>query len=978
MTVTWSEAIDSASARSDAAGFVLRYEGSERPAVTAVAVDGTDATLVRLTVDATIPDGTTDATLAWSVPGSGVPIRDLAGNVAAPFTASADRKSVEVTPDTTAPTVTAAAIDGAVLSLTFDEPLDEGSVPAAPGGFTVTVTRDGSTVSGHTVTGIEVEGDTVRLGLALGVLPGDAVVLAYAPPGTNPLRDRAVTPNNVAAFTTGAGGVPAISNLTGMLDVSLSKTEVTEGEDRTVTLTVALPEGMAGTAGRTIAVAPSGTPTAVETDDWTLDAASKTLEAGAQSIGFEITVVDDATLEGDESVTFAVTANGAPAGTATLPIADDDRAVLTVTGPTDTQGEAIPVIEGGTGFTLKLRLDPDPANGGPPLADDACFLDFAVAATLAIASGAEELADTPAFPVAVAFPATSLDDCTREVEVNLTTRASDGIWHPDREVQFSLERDAGQDERVDPGTGTVTVRDDTPVPGPLVTAIEIGPLPESPDHEERDYWIKELFDALPDEAVHGPGKQLAFTLTFDKPVTVTLDPQRRAMPALALDVFGRTRLAGYTGTVGSPVQTMAFRWTVARGDYDPDGIAVRGLVLNGATILDAEGRPTPPDRFPVEHVRSMRVRGGYWTTQIKVPGSAREGEAFTIEAIRDGDDHERAFASVEVEDSAVGAKQYVVEFQPKGSELDDGTIANGLRGFFTFTPPPDGLPDPDGTRTMTIRLHDTEASRVGAAGSVWYEATGTLEVTVKVADNELPADAPVLAVGPADVHEPETGTVPLKFRVCLWTEGKLCPDAGKDPEFEAHVGASHQVTVDYTTSDGTATAGQDYRGDERDARVRARGDGEDRRGPGARRRPRRGDRDRVAGALQPGRGDTGKVAKFRPDPQPGSDPRGVDHPLRSNGGEPDRRGPHPAPGRGRGAAGDGGGDEPPWRRRAGRDARGADPGAPRLGRADPPGRGDPDPDRARAPHRKLVPPLDGQARGRPHGHGLGAGVGRGI
>ena len=110
--------------------------------MTAVAVDGTDATLVRLTVDATIPDGTMDATLAWSVPGSGVPIRDLAGNVASAFTASADRRSVEVTPDTTAPLVSSATVDGTVLRVVFDEPLDTGSIPAAPGGFTVSVSRE--------------------------------------------------------------------------------------------------------------------------------------------------------------------------------------------------------------------------------------------------------------------------------------------------------------------------------------------------------------------------------------------------------------------------------------------------------------------------------------------------------------------------------------------------------------------------------------------------------------------------------------------------------------------------------------------------------------------------------------------------------------------------------------------------------------------------------------------------------------------
>ena len=66
-------------------------------------------------------------------------------------------------------------IDGATLTVTFDEPLDEGSVPAAPGGFIVTVTRSGNTVSGHTVSGVAVAGPAVTLTLAQGVLAGDAV-----------------------------------------------------------------------------------------------------------------------------------------------------------------------------------------------------------------------------------------------------------------------------------------------------------------------------------------------------------------------------------------------------------------------------------------------------------------------------------------------------------------------------------------------------------------------------------------------------------------------------------------------------------------------------------------------------------------------------------------------------------------------------------------------------------------------------------
>ena len=239
VTVTWSEAIDAGSARSDAGGFVLRYDGSERPNVTAVAVDGTDATMVRLTIDATIPDGTTDATLAWSVPGSGVPIRDLAGNIAAPFTDVNDRKSVSVAPDTTAPTVTGATIDGAALTVSFDEPLDPGSIPAAPGGLTVSVTRGGSTLTGFEVSALElsVSGTELTLTLAQGVRAGDVVTLAYSPPAQDALQDRAVTPNRLAEFT-GADAETVDNRTPSVTAVAFADAAQTHAIDRNNTIAI--------------------------------------------------------------------------------------------------------------------------------------------------------------------------------------------------------------------------------------------------------------------------------------------------------------------------------------------------------------------------------------------------------------------------------------------------------------------------------------------------------------------------------------------------------------------------------------------------------------------------------------------------------------------------------------------------------------------------------------------------------------------
>ena len=804
VTVTWSEAIDPASGRSDAGGSTLR--GSVGRAGGAVAVDGTDGTKMRLTMDAAIPDGTQDATLAWAPPDAGVPVRDAAGNPAAAFTG----RAVGVTPDTSAPTLTGAVVRGAVLGLTFSEPLDGASRPAADR-FTVTVTRDADAVAGHTVSAVEVAGTGVRLTLAKGVLPNDAVVLSYAPPATDPLRDLAATPNDVAAFTTGRNNgtydVPAVDNRTAVLEVAFTKASVTEGDDRTVVLGVTVAGGGTAGADRRIAVAVSGTPTALGTEDWTLGTGSLTLAAGARSVAFPVTVVDDARLETGESVAFAVTADGAAIGSATLSVADDDRAVLRVVGPEDA------VEEGGTDFTLRLRLDPHPDNG-PTVADDACFLDFAVAATLSVTENGSELSGTPALPLDADFPATSFSDCTREVTAQLSTRASDGEWAPPRTVAFSLEPKGGADPRVDGGEGSVAVRDDTRPPGPVVTDINISsdpPLQATSDYEPSRN--REEFKEVPDGAVHGPGTELTFTLTFDHRVTVA-----GGSPELVLDVFGRERRAVLPEDADlTDTLTLEFRWTVAEGDNDPDGIAIVRIEPGGATIrfaadcqmncvLDLPTFVRDHGGRRAEH----RVRGGFHTIALDAEGMAKtvnEGEQYRVQARRDGgafDEH--ALATVWMTDSALeGGSLIGVPFRPAGTQGIGREPTDGSTAWLEVPVPGDGRED--GERTLTFRLSGTDSGRN------WYDPPADRDVTVvvKVTEADIPKDGPKFSVGPAIGHEPATGEAPLRFRICLWT-GTGCPLApGQDSDFDAYGGVGHEVSVDYATRDGTATEGADCR-----------------------------------------------------------------------------------------------------------------------------------------------------------------------
>ena len=106
--------------------------------------------------------------------------------------------------DTTAPSLQSATMDGAVLSLTYDEPMDEGSVPTASA---FTVKAGGSEVSLADTDPVAVRGILVTLTLANPALGTDTVEVSYAKSAvvTND-RLRDLAGNEAAGFTDQAAG----------------------------------------------------------------------------------------------------------------------------------------------------------------------------------------------------------------------------------------------------------------------------------------------------------------------------------------------------------------------------------------------------------------------------------------------------------------------------------------------------------------------------------------------------------------------------------------------------------------------------------------------------------------------------------------------------------------------------------------------------------------------------------------------------
>ena len=189
LVLTWDEALDTDSVPA-ADAFTVEVNDAERT-VSNVAIAGRAVTL---TLAPAVAHGDT-VTLDYAVPSSN-PIQDEAGNDAPALN---DQAVTNNTPDTTAPALSAATVNGATLTLTYDEALDGTSVPGA-GAFTVEV--DDAAVFLAATNAVAVAGRAVTLTLASAVSAGDTVTVSYDVPtgmDANPIRDAAE--NNSAGLT---------------------------------------------------------------------------------------------------------------------------------------------------------------------------------------------------------------------------------------------------------------------------------------------------------------------------------------------------------------------------------------------------------------------------------------------------------------------------------------------------------------------------------------------------------------------------------------------------------------------------------------------------------------------------------------------------------------------------------------------------------------------------------------------------------
>ena len=838
-------------------------------------VSGTTATLAVSEVTAsTVYDVTAsggdlaglDATVTLSF-ASGQDVADLAGNALA-ATAPSGTNEPDYAVDNTAPTLSSASVNGTALVLTFGEDLAAAS-GLANGAFTVKRTRAGSEGTVSLSGSPSLSGATVTLTLAAAIAATDTdVKVSYAKPGSgtdNRLKDAAG--NEVADFT---DQPVSTTNLPPTVANGLVDQRATVGADFTYQFAAnsfsdangdnlaysAVESGESGLPSwlgftpstRTFAGRPGdgdvGTVTVVVTaDDGRGGTISDAFEIEVSVAG--ALVLNVAAITGDDTVGIAEKAAGfaiagdtgteedvavtVEIGTATLTATSadpdstdaDDTATWSVDVPPDSAyiagtGVEVTVSASKAGFTSPadevrtLAVDlvaPTVAISGVPPTSGAPFTATFTFSEPVHGFAAEDVAVGNG--TASAFSGTDGD----RTYSALVTPAVDGTVTVD--VAAGTAADAA-------GNGNLAAVQAASVysvsAAPSVLSVTVSPVPPEAGKVGETRCTKAWLDALPAEAVHGPGATLVFTLTLDRDVTVTLaqvpDGEEEVRPELLLDVFDRERRAEYTGPVGTPVRALAFEWTVRRGDHDPDGIRVTGIALNGATARSTGGADLSPGSVPAQDFEAHRVRGGYFAVSLDLEAmeeEAREGEPFAFRVTRDGGFGEGATVFVHVDDGdAARGRTLAVEIPPEGRPLLGGGVADGRFGEGRVTPAADGRVN--AARTLGLRLVRGESGCTGSEPQpAWYDVGEPASATVPVADAGIApsADGARLLVGPASAGERDAGRVPMTFRVCLWT-GSLCPDAGRNAAFEAYGGLGHEVRVDYATRDGTAKAGDDY------------------------------------------------------------------------------------------------------------------------------------------------------------------------
>ena len=479
---------------------------------------------------------------------------DIDRSHTAPGTLTGHKVDGSRSADSTAPALVAVP-DGATvftdeLTLTYDEALDAGSVPAA-GAYEVTATNGGVTTP-LPVSAVAVDGTTVTLTLATPAVFGETVTLTYTVPAANPLRDRFGNP--AGALT----NHPVTNETTVLPVVSIEAVHAKAAPglgDAEFRLTASpAPESVLAV---TLSIAP---------DDVYLSGTTRTvtIAAGQTSATGTFPIADDYTLASG-GLAATVTGGGrlyvpapAPANAATVQ-------VVVVNPPIVAQWakDEYEVAEGQdriATLTLKTAADvPKPraayavkvftTNDSAVAADDFTAVDV----ELTVQPGDWTL-DGAVFAASVPATVETVGDSLLEGDERFRLQVSAVTG----QAPLGLECPAGLRDLG--GTGrcatVITIDDDETL---SVTGVTVTSTPAA-------------------GTTYLGGETIAFTATFTAPVTVT------GTPTFAFMLGEATREATYSS--GSDRAELVFSYEVQAGEIDTDGISwsANALALDGGTV----------------------------------------------------------------------------------------------------------------------------------------------------------------------------------------------------------------------------------------------------------------------------------------------------------------------------------------------------------------------------------------------------------
>ena len=451
------------------------------------------------------------------------------------------------------PALASATVNGAALTLTYGEALDESSTPAADA-FAVAVAG-----SPRTVTHVSVSGRVVTLTLASAVTDRQKVTVTYIVPGANPILDAA---GNAA-------------------------------------------EGLSDDPVRN--ASPDTTPPAVSMIEITSNpGASRTYGVG-EAIEVAVTLDETVVVTGRPRLSLTVGVQTRPA---TYDRGSNGNALVfaypVASGDSDTDGVSIAAgrldLNGGT---IQDGSGNDAAPAHEALTAQAGHKVDGIGPMLTATGGAvvngTTLALTYVEPLdtgSVAEPGDfTVDggDHARTVSRVLVRGATvelmlnSGAEHEEAGIRVSYTpgtspiRDVLGNEAE--ALGRVAVANDTPdTTSPTVSHLAIS----SNSGTDRSYAIGDVIEA---------------TVTFDEPVEV------EGTPRLRLSVGSRNRRADYQQGTGTAA--LVFGYEVAPGDDDTDGVSIAAgrIDLNGGTIEDGADNDAEPAHEALAAQAGQQVDG---------------------------------------------------------------------------------------------------------------------------------------------------------------------------------------------------------------------------------------------------------------------------------------------------------------------------------------------------------------------------------